>query len=48
MLHFIRDVLKAQPDLYLDEIQEALYLMGGEEWLVSLDAIWRVLTKTLN
>jgi transposase len=48
MCEYMRELLIEQPDLYLDEIQDALYLRGGELWLVSRATIWRALRYRLG
>lgn len=44
----LRDILTTSPELYLDEMQEALYLYGGPMWMFSLKAIWTTLRHRLG
>jgi transposase len=42
MRKYLKELVNSQPWLYLDEVQEALWLKGGDEWLVHSASIWRV------
>jgi hypothetical protein len=41
----LQRLLEDQPDLYLDELQDSLYLKGGDTWWLCPSAILRVLVE---
>jgi hypothetical protein len=41
-------LIHQSPELYLDELQEQLFIQGGNEWLLHCSTIWRVLKEDFN
>jgi hypothetical protein len=37
-----------EPQYFLDEFQEALFVQGGEKWLLSCSTIWSLMVNTLG
>lgn len=45
---YLQELVTEKPWLYLDELQEALFIQGGDLWLVNCSTIWRFLTNQLK
>ena len=48
LLTCLRQLMIEEPQYFLDEFQEALFVQGGEKWLLSCSTIWSLMVNTLG